>query len=264
VPPEEYALFQEQAKAYRANQSEIINIRESWREIEEEKHRQKELNAKKQEQLQRWEKSIKFTEKQAEDYHKEAVQLWDMATMPDTFQKQYNYMERQIAEYEPIIEDLQTKLRDSVPRAEHTTALWNFHELCTRSQALERNLSRTSAELEVVKKSNDTLNATVIAQNKTITSLKESLRFAFESFINAIKAVGMLKYDKGGDYEVKSLTPKQDRLIDSVADYAAHWAKREGFPELAKDVQEKVEISKGVQDKINERTPRARTYFQSR
>jgi hypothetical protein len=85
VPSEGYTLLQEQAKAYRANKAEILNIRETWRDIEEERKR---LKAKLAETAK--------TRKQAE-------QLWNMATLPSKFQARYTEMEQKIDELTPKV-----------------------------------------------------------------------------------------------------------------------------------------------------------------
>ena len=40
---------------------------------------------------------------------------------------------------------------------------------------------------------------------------------------------------------------KQDRLIDGVAEYGSKWAKQDGFPDLAEDMEKHIGISKGLQ-----------------
>ena len=83
VPPEQYELLQEQAKAYRANKSEIINIHQSRAEIEEEQKRLKEL----EEQLQA--KSDNDYKESMELYRK-AHEQWSMSKSPELFQTRYN------------------------------------------------------------------------------------------------------------------------------------------------------------------------------
>ena len=73
---------------------------------------------------------------------------------------------------------------------------------------------------------------------------------AYTSLTNIVKAVGMLKYDKEDGYKVDGLTKKQERLIDGVAEYGAKWAKEDGFPEMAEDMEKHIGISKGIADTI--------------
>lgn len=83
-----------------------------------------------------------------------------------------------------------------------------------------------------------------------IDTLKNDLRGAYESLTNVVKAVGMLKYDKTNEYRVDGLSKKQERLIDGIARYGAEWAKRDGFPDLAEDMEKHVGISKGIRKTI--------------
>ena len=60
----------------------------------------------------------------------------------------------------------------------------------------------------------------------------------------------MLKYDKTGGYKVEGLTKKQDRLIDGIAEYGAKWARKDGFPEHAEDMELHIGISEGLRKLI--------------
>lgn len=81
--------------------------------------------------------------------------------------------------------------------------------------------------------------------------LTERLRGAYESIANIVKAVGMLKYDQKFDYKIDNLNSRQSRLIDAVAEYAAMWAREDGFPEMAADIEQYIGISKGIKDIID-------------
>ena len=76
-----------------------------------------------------------------------------------------------------------------------------------------------------------------------IETLKSRLRGAYESLTDIVKAVGMMKYDDTNGFKVRELTTKQDRLIDSVADLGISRAKKEGFSDLAEDMQKHVGVS---------------------
>ena len=83
-----------------------------------------------------------------------------------------------------------------------------------------------------------------------INNLTDKLRGAYTSLTNIVKAVGMLKYDKEDGYKVPDLTKKQEKLIDGIAEYGAKWAKEDGFPDMAKDMEKHIGISKGIADTI--------------
>lgn len=83
-----------------------------------------------------------------------------------------------------------------------------------------------------------------------INNLTDKLRGAYTSLTNIVKAVGMLKYDKEDGYKVPDLTKKQEKLIDGIAEYGAKWAKEDGFPDMAEDMEKHIGISKGIADTI--------------
>lgn len=83
-----------------------------------------------------------------------------------------------------------------------------------------------------------------------INKLTDKLRGAYTSLTNIVKAVGMLKYDKEDGYKVPDLTQKQEKLIDGIAEYGAKWAKEDGFPDMAEDMEKHIGISKGIADTI--------------
>jgi chromosome segregation ATPase len=127
----------------------------------------------------------------------------------------------------------------------------NLNQLLERS---EKDRDRYKTENEVLKHENGSLKAEIERVRETLTkqidSLKKTVRGAYESLTNTVKAVGMLKYDKEDGYGIDNLTKKQEKLIDGIAEYGSHWAKTDGFPELAEDMQKHVGISKGLRETI--------------
>jgi hypothetical protein len=83
-----------------------------------------------------------------------------------------------------------------------------------------------------------------------INNLTDKLKGAYTSLTNIVKAVGMLKYDKEDGCKVPDLTQKQEKLIDGIAEYGAKWAKEDGFPDMAEDMEKHIGISKGIADTI--------------
>lgn len=139
---------------------------------------------------------------------------------------------------------------------------------CTVKQMYERQkgvnqlLERSECEVSSLTAENGSLTALLAERDKTIQELRERLetatqtiRGAYESLTNIVKAVGMLKYDKEDGYGA-DLTDKQGRLIDAVAKYGARWAKEDGHPDLAVEMDEHIGISKGIQEDIQELTPK--------
>lgn len=103
-----------------------------------------------------------------------------------------------------------------------------------------------------------------------INDLTDKLKGAYESLTNVVKAVGMLKYDREkdqngnytyGKYGISNLSKAQDKLIDGLAEYGARWAKEDGFPEMAEEMEKRVGISKGIEKIIEPPAPkRSRGY----
>ena len=103
-----------------------------------------------------------------------------------------------------------------------------------------------------------------------INDLTDKLKGAYESLTNVVKAVGMLKYDREkdqngnytyGKYGISNLSKAQDKLIDGLAEYGARWAKEDGFPEMAEEMEKRVGISKGIEKIIEPQAPkRSRGY----
>lgn len=90
-----------------------------------------------------------------------------------------------------------------------------------------------------------------------INNLTVKLKGAYQSLTAIVKAVRMLKYGLDG-YKVDGLTTKQDRLIDGLAAYGAQWAREDGFPEMAEDMEKHIGISKGIQKTIAPQRSRSR------
>lgn len=102
-----------------------------------------------------------------------------------------------------------------------------------------------------------------------INNLTDKLRGAYESLTNIVKAVGMLKYDREkdqngnytyGKYGISNLSKAQDKLIDGLAEYGAKWAKEDGFPEMAEEMEKRVGISKGIEKIIEPQAPKRSHY----
>ena len=98
-----------------------------------------------------------------------------------------------------------------------------------------------------------------------INDLTDKLKGAYESLTNVVKAVGMLKYDREkdqngnytyGKYGISNLSKAQDKLIDGLAEYGARWAKEDGFPEMAEEMEKRVGISKGIEKIVEPPAPK--------
>ena len=122
---------------------------------------------------------------------------------------------------------------------------------------------RLNQLLEQSEKSNQTKDkqiAELQAENKSlrgqVAKLLDKIKIAYNCLKNIVMAVGMLKYGKDKGYKVETLTEKQERLIDGVAEYGAKYAREDGFIEMAEDMEKHVgidkEISKIVEPQIQQ------------
>ena len=130
----------------------------------------------------------------------------------------------------------------------------HLNELLEQSEKDGRAKDKQIASL---KDENTSLKEQILSLREELDSLKEAftqkidtltakLKGAYQSITAIIKAVRMLKYDDRDGYKVERLTNKQDRLIDGLAAYGVQWAREDGFPEMAADMEQHVGISKGI------------------
>lgn len=131
----------------------------------------------------------------------------------------------------------------------------------------QRDVNALLEQAESNVKSKDTIIARLTAENnrlkEQVNNLIKKIKGAYQSLTNVVKAIGMLKYDKTDGYKVEGLTKKQGQLIDGIAEYAVHWAKEDGFPEMAADMEKNVAISKSIETIIEPQAPqrkRSRSY----
>ena len=160
--------------------------------------------------------------------------------------------EQQLNKREAGLEDMQNQIIERYNRQLRLNQLLEKSErdgrakdkkiadLQTENTSLSGQIRSLTAQLDEVKAE---------LWNK-INNLTDKLKGAYTSLTNIVKAVGMLKYDKEDGYKVPDLTQKQEKLIDGIAEYGAKWAKEDGFPDMAEDMEKHIGISKGIADTI--------------
>lgn len=160
--------------------------------------------------------------------------------------------EQQLNKREAGLEDMQNQIIERYNRQLRLNQLLEKSErdgrakdkkiadLQTENTSLRSQIRSLTAQLDEVKAE---------LWNK-INNLTDKLKGAYTSLTNIVKAVGMLKYDKEDGYKVPDLTQKQEKLIDGIAEYGAKWAKEDGFPDMAEDMEKHIGISKGIADTI--------------
>ncbi|MDE6036365.1 MAG: plasmid recombination protein [Ruminococcus sp.] len=138
-------------------------------------------------------------------------------------------------------------------------AIETNHQTVKRMYDRQRNLNKLleSAEEQIsaLITENSTLSQNIDDQNITIQMLRERFRGAYETLTDVIKAIGMLEYDNNGEYKA-DLTPTQTRLIEAVTNYSINLAKASSQLDLAEKMENKIGISQGIQNIIDDLTPR--------
>lgn len=209
----------EQAKAYTANRDEIDTLRERSAAVS-----QREQRADRREQQ---------LDNKANELARQQQQLQQL------YQRQLN-----------LNQLLEKSERDG--RAKDK----KIAQLQTENSSLRGQIRSLTAQLDQIK--GEELWG-------MINDLREKLRGAYESLTNVVKAVGMLKYDREkdangnytyGKYGISNLSKAQQKLIDGLAEYGAKWAKEDGFPEMAEEMEKRVGISKGIEKIIEPPAPK--------
>lgn len=138
-------------------------------------------------------------------------------------------------------------------------AIETNHQTVKRMYERQRNLNKLleSAEEQIsaLTTENSTLSQNIDDKNITIQMLRERFRGAYETLTDVIKAIGMLEYDNNGEYKA-DLTPTQARLIEAVTNYSINLAKASSQLDLAEKMENKIGISQGIQNIIDDLTPR--------
>lgn len=173
-----------------------------------------------------------------------------------------------ISQKEKVVEDKEQQLVDKeqqLVRRQYKLQQMYQRQLNLNQilQELERDVVRKEEEISRLRSENHSLR--LEKENlrntlgKRIEVLRTMLRGAYESLTNVVKAVSMLKYDQKEGYKIIGITQKQSRLIDSLSEYGAKWAKTDGFPDLAEVMEKYIGISKGIADIMQ---PLEKNHFQ--
>lgn len=179
--------------------------------------------------------------------------------------------EQQLNKREAGLEDMQNQIIERYNRQ------LRLNQLLEKSERDGRAKDKKIADLQIENTSLRGQIRSLMAQIdqikaelwEKINNLTDKLRGAYESLTNVVKAVGMLKYDREkdqngnytyGKYGISNLSKAQDKLIDGLAEYGAKWAKEDGFPEMAEEMEKRVGISKGIEKIIEPQAPKRSHY----
>ena len=200
-------------------------------------------------------KNLEAVKKQAKAYtanRDEIETLRERSAAVSQREQRADQREQQLNKREAGLEDMQNQIIERYNRQLRLNQLLEKSErdgrakdkkiadLQTENTSLRGQIRSLTAQLDEVKAE---------LWNK-INNLTDKLKGAYTSLTNIVKAVGMLKYDKEDGYKVPDLTQKQEKLIDGIAEYGAKWAKEDGFPDMAEDMEKHIGISKGIADTI--------------
>ena len=200
-------------------------------------------------------KDLEAVKEQAKAYtanRDEIGELRERSAAVSRREQRADQREQQLNKHEAGLEDMQNQIIERYNRQLRLNQLLEKAErdgkakdkqiadLQAENTSLRGQIRSLTAQLDEVKAE---------LWNK-INNLTDKLKGAYTSLTNIVKAVGMLKYDKEDGYKVPDLTQKQEKLIDGIAEYGAKWAKEDGFPDMAEDMEKHIGISKGIADTI--------------
>jgi hypothetical protein len=142
-----------------------------------------------------------------------------------------------------------------------------YFELNESYKKLEKENSSLHEKNTSLEKENSSLSKKIRELEMEIGGITQDFYYkltrAYVSIKNIVQAVGMLKYDKENGYGIENLTAKQERLIDGVSEYGSALAKDNEYPELAKQMDNKVGIDESIESFVKlpepERTRESRS-----
>ena len=216
----------------------------------------------------------------------------------DKIKQVIDYQQTQITSLEAQKSDLSAKLKNVESKLdiarkkpymrENETLMQNLQDESDLSEELTKKYGKLSNQyVDLVKsykkleKENGILHEKNTSLEKENSSLFKKIRKlemeiggitqdfyykltrAYVSIKNIVQAIGMLKYDKENGYGIENLTAKQERLIDGVSEYGSALAKDNEYPELAKQMDNKVGIDESIESFVKlpetERTRESRS-----
>lgn len=140
-------------------------------------------------------------------------------------------------------------------------------ELRKSCNKLKKEVSNLHQENNDLKKENSSQFRKIKELERKISDISLDFHYkltrSYVSIKTIVQAVGMLKYDKDEGYGIENITDKQERLIDGVSEYGSALAKENEYPELAKQMDNKVGIDESIESFVRlpepERTRESRS-----
>ena len=90
-----------------------------------------------------------------------------------------------------------------------------------------------------------------------VTELRDDLQNAYASVGAMAKANGSLLY--GPALKLNNIKSEQERLLQATRNYAVTHAKSAGFDDIDHDIEKHYGISQGIQNHVDELTPKVQT-----
>ena len=202
----------------------------------------------------------------------------------DKIKQVIDYQQTQITSLEAQKSDLSAKLKNVESKLdiarkkpymrENETLMQNLQDESDLSEELTKKYGKLSNQyVDLVKsykkleKENSSLFKKIRKLEMEIGGITQDFYYkltrAYVSIKNIVQAIGMLKYDKENGYGIENLTAKQERLIDGVSEYGSALAKDNEYPELAKQMDNKVGIDESIESFVKlpepERTRESRS-----
>lgn len=114
------------------------------------------------------------------------------------------------------------------------------------------------ADYNEIKAENEHQKVKIIDLQAELTKLKDIVKKAFGYLVSATKAIGTLAY---GNNRLSDLPQYAKTLIDAISNYTADRCKYNGYDDLAKDAQDRIGISEGIQQYIDKIDPPQRSSY---
>ncbi|MCL2070831.1 MAG: plasmid recombination protein [Oscillospiraceae bacterium] len=228
VPPDKYALMQEQSKAFRVNKDKIENIDKL------------EKSAKMYED---WAKTEWLDVRQAKsDCEQERMKVNDLYKQQLNLNKSHEWATRRIRELTQEKKETTDKLKEEMRVALEKAAQQRLSEVKIEK---ERNdtLNRANADLS---SKNASLLKEKADKDKEIAKLKQLNLNSNTGFADVVCALGTLENSENRS------------VIKGIRDCAVRWLREDGHPDLADMAQTEVGISDSIQKRIDVVVPQVR------
>lgn len=221
IKKKDFELIKDQAKAYVANRDEIETLRERFSAVTQREERA----ALREKELDKRNSELTNKENQIDHLYNRQLHLNELLEKAEQEKKD---QDKQITRLKIEKEEMK-------------------YDKDQQIKALKDKNFSLRSEIDSLKVKIGSLMTQI---NQIKADFHEKLKGAYQSLTNVAKAIGLLKYSNDDSYRLKELTKKQECLIDGVAKYSADWAKDEGFPEMAEDIEKNIGISQGLQKYI--------------